>query len=242
MLPFLYVYHYYGSGMSGYYYYYFLLVVPVVILSLIAQQRVNSAYRHYSKVNNMRGITGAMAAEEVLRRNGINNVRIERIHGKLTDHYDPRDNVIRLSDGVYGSCSVAAVGIACHEAGHAVQHAEGYTPIKIRNTILKPAQIGSQAAIPIAILGLILGFSSLVYFGIFLYIFIMLFQLATLPVEFNASNRAVKIIESTGMLSGEELNGTKRVLRAAAMTYVASFAVTAANLLRLILLANNRRR
>lgn len=242
MLQFLYYYPYMSSGTRGYYSYYFILVVPVLIVSLIAQQRVNSAYKRYSSVNNMHGLTGAAAAENVLRKYGINNVRIEHIPGKMTDNFDPRDNVIRLSDGVYGSCSIAAIGIACHEAGHAVQYATGYTPIKIRNAILRPAQIGSQAALPIAILGLFLGFQGLVYVGIFLYIFIMLFQLATLPVEFNASKTAIKVIEETGMLSEDEAYGSKKVLRAAAMTYVASFAVTAANLLRLLLLANNRRR
>ena len=243
MLQFLYSYYPYMSGStgSGYYYYYFVLVVPVLILSLIAQSRVNSAYREYSQINNMRGLTGAGAAALVLQYYGITNVRIERIQGKLTDNYDPRDNVIRLSDGVFGSCSVAAVGIACHEAGHAAQHALGYKPIKIRNAILMPAQIGSRAAMPIAIIGLFMGLTPLIYVGIFLYIFIMLFQLVTLPVEFNASNRAIKVIEETNMLDGNEIDGSKRVLKAAAMTYVASFAVTAANLLRLLLMANRRR-
>lgn len=222
-------------------YYYFILIVPVLIISLIAQGRVNSAYKRFSMVQNMRGLTGAQAAQAILQYYGVQGVRIERIRGRLNDHYDPRDNVIRLSDGVYGSCSVAAIGIACHEAGHAAQHAENYMPIRFRNSLLLPAQIGSNAAIPLAILGIFLGSQILMNFGIFLYAAVMLFQLATLPVEFNASRRALSVIESTGMLSAEEANGAGKVLRAAAMTYVAAFAMSAANLLRLLLLARNRR-
>ncbi len=222
-------------------YYYFILIVPVLIISLIAQGRVNSAYKRFSMVQNMRGLTGAQAAQAILQYYGVQGVRIEHIRGRLNDHYDPRDNVIRLSDGVYGSCSVAAIGIACHEAGHAAQHAENYMPIRFRNSLLLPAQIGSNAAIPLAILGIFLGSQILMNFGIFLYAAVMLFQLATLPVEFNASRRALSVIESTGMLSAEEANGAGKVLRAAAMTYVAAFAMSAANLLRLLLLARNRR-
>lgn len=222
-------------------YYYFILIVPVLIISLIAQGRVNSAYKRFSMVQNMRGLTGAQAAQAILQYYGVQGVRIEHIRGRLNDHYDPRDNVIRLSDGVYGSCSVAAIGIACHEAGHAAQHAENYMPIRFRNSLLLPAQIGSNAAIPLAILGIFLGSQILMNFGIFLYAAVMLFQLATLPVEFNASHRALSVIESTGMLSAEEANGAGKVLRAAAMTYVAAFAMSAANLLRLLLLARNRR-
>lgn len=222
-------------------YYYLILVVPVVIVSLVVQARVNSAYKRFSKVNNLHGITGAMAAESVLKYYNISNVQIEHVHGRMTDHYDPRANAIRLSDGVYGSCSVAAIGIACHEAGHAAQHALGYKPIKIRNSLLLPCNIGSRAAMPLAILGIIFGSQILMNLGIILFIFIMLFQLVTLPVEFNASNRAIKVITETGMLRADELSGAKSVLHAAAMTYVASFAVTAANLARLILLSNRRR-
>lgn len=223
-------------------YYYLILIVPVLIISMIAQARVNSAYRRFSKQNNLRGITGADAAQRVLAFYGITDVRIEHIKGKLNDHYDPAENVIRLSDGVYGGCSVAAVGIACHEAGHAAQHAQGYSPIKLRNALLGPCRIGSQAALPLAIFGLIFNSGTLIYVGIFLYLFVMLFQLVTLPVEFNASNRAIHVIEETGMLSETEFDGAKAVLKAAAMTYVASFAMTAASILRLLLLANNRRR
>lgn len=221
-------------------YYYLLLVVPALLLSLIAQARVQSAYKRYSKLPNLRGLTGARAAEAVLAHYGVQGVRIEHVRGRLNDHYDPRDNVIRLSDGVYGGCSVAAVGIACHEAGHAAQYALGYVPIRVRNGLLRPAQIGSQISWLLAIVGLFLGSQPLVLFGIILYVAVMLFQLITLPVEFNASRRALAVIDETGLLSGAERDGAAKVLRAAAMTYVAAFAVTAANLLRLLLLANRR--
>ncbi len=221
-------------------YYYFILIVPVLIVSLIAQARVNSAYNRYSGVNNMRGLTGAAAAQAVLDFYGVQGVRIEHIRGKLNDHYDPKTNVIRLSDGVYGSCSIAAVGIACHEAGHAAQHAEGYSPIKVRNALLLPAQIGSNAAIPLAIIGIFFGSQFLMNFGIFLYAAVMLFQLFTLPVEFNASRRALSVIQDTGLLAQSETDGAQKVLRAAAMTYVAAFAMSAANLLRLLLLTKRR--
>ena len=223
-------------------YYYFILIVPVLLLSLIAQGRVNSIYKRFAAVNNMRGLTGAAAAQAVLNFYGVHDVRIEHIHGHLSDHYDPRDNVIRLSDGVFGSCSVAAVGIACHEAGHAAQHAQGYVPIKLRNAFLTPARLGSQAGLPLAIIGIFLGSQFLINFGILLYVAVMLFQLLTLPVEFNASRRAIDVIEQQGMLSEQETADAGKVLRAAAMTYVASFAMSAANLLRLLLLASNRRR
>lgn len=222
-------------------YYYFILIVPVLIISLITQAGVNSAYNRFSRVQNRRGLTGAMAAQAVLDFYGVQGVRIEHVRGRLNDHYDPRGNVIRLSDGVYGSCSIAAVGIACHEAGHAAQYAEEYTPIRIRNAFLLPAQIGSNAAIPLAILGVFLGSQFLMNFGIILYTTVMLFQLCTLPVEFNASHRALSVIENAGLLSAGEFSGAQKVLRAAAMTYVASFAMSAANLLRLILLSGKRR-
>ncbi len=221
-------------------YYYFILIVPVLIVSLIAQARVNAAYNRFSRVNNMRGLTGAAAAQAVLDFYGVQGVRIEHIRGKLNDHYDPKTNVIRLSDGVYGSCSIAAVGVACHEAGHAAQHAEGYSPIQVRNALLLPAQIGSNAAIPLAFVGLFLGSQLLMNLGIFLYAAVMLFQLITLPVEFNASRRALSVIRDTGLLAQAETDGAQKVLRAAAMTYVASFAMSAASLLRLILLAKRR--
>lgn len=228
--------------LSNYTVSYFVLIVPVIILSMIASVRVKSAYSRYAQVGNRRGLTGAQAAQAVLDFYGIRDVAIQRIDGELTDNFNPKTKIISLSNGVYGSCSIAAVGIACHEAGHAAQHAQGYSPIKIRNAFLLPARIGSNAAMPLAILGLILGLRGLVTIGIFLYCFIMLFQLVTLPVEFNASGRAIKVIEQQGLLYDDEIGGAKRVLKAAAMTYVAAFASSAASLLRLILLANGRRR
>ena len=230
------------SNVSIDYISYFVLIVPVIILSTIASARVKSAYKRYAQVGNRRGLTGAQAAQAVLDFYGIRDVVIQRIDGELTDNFNPKTKIISLSNGVYGSCSIAAVGIACHEAGHAAQHALGYSPIKVRNALLLPANIGSKLAIPLAIIGLILGFLGLVYFGIFLYCFIMLFQLVTLPVEFDASKRAIKVIEQQGMLADDEIGGAKKVLKAAAMTYVAAFAATAATLLRFLLMARGRRR
>ncbi len=229
------------GGITYYNLSYFVLIVPIIIISLIVQARVKSAYRKYARVFNQRGITGAMAAQMVLNYYGISNVMIQRIDGELTDNFNPTTNTISLSSEVYGSCSVAAVGIACHEAGHAAQYAQDYSPIKIRNSFIKPAQIGSRLAVPLAILGYILGFQGLIVFGIALYAFIMLFQLFTLPVEFNASSRAIQVISQQGLLNESELGGAKAVLKAAAMTYVASFAASALSLLRLLLLAGRRK-
>lgn len=222
-------------------YYYIILVLPMVILSMIASAKVNSSFKKYSKVMSSRRITGAQAAFEVLRFYGITNVQIERVSGNLTDHFDPKSNVIRLSDNVYNSTSVAAIGVACHEAGHAAQYAQGYSPIKIRNTVLPLANIGSKAGIPLAIIGLALSFEPLALAGIIFFSFAVLFQLITLPVEFNASKRALNVISDVDILSEEEKKGAKSVLSAAAMTYVAALAVSIANLLRLILSMNRRR-
>lgn len=231
--------------MNGYYYmsnyYYIILVLPMVILSMIASMRVNSAFKKYSQVLSSRRITGAQAAFEILRYYGITNVQIERVSGNLTDHFDPKANVIRLSDKVYNSTSVAAIGVACHEAGHAAQYAQGYSPIKIRNTILPLANIGSKAGIPLAILGLALSFEPLALAGVIFFTFAVIFQLVTLPVEFNASKRAITVIGEVDLLNEEEKKGAKNVLSAAAMTYVAALAVSVANLLRLILSMNRRR-
>ena len=231
--------------MSGYYYmsnyYYIVLVLPMVILSMIASAKVNSSFKKYSQVLSSRRITGAQAAFEILRYYGITNVQIERVSGNLTDHFDPRANVIRLSDKVYNSTSVAAIGVACHEAGHAAQYAQGYTPIKIRNTILPVANIGSKWGIPLAFIGLALSFEPLALAGIIFFSFAILFQLVTLPVEFNASKRAITVIGEADLLNEEEKKGAKNVLTAAAMTYVAALAVSVANLLRLILSMNRRR-
>uniref|UniRef100_UPI003FEE1A31 zinc metallopeptidase n=1 Tax=Candidatus Fimivicinus sp. TaxID=3056640 RepID=UPI003FEE1A31 len=222
-------------------YYYLILVVPAMILALIAQIGVKRAYLKYAQVRVMSGMTGADAAMNVLRHYGLMDVRIEHVAGNLTDHYDPRANVIRLSDGVYGSASVAAIGVACHEAGHAVQHAKGYLPIKIRNAILLVCNLGSKLGIPLAVAGLIFGADLLVNVGLLLYSLVVIFQLATLPVEFNASRRAIRVIDDTGMLSQDEIPGAQSVLRAAAMTYVASLVVSLANLLRLLAIFAGRR-
>lgn len=225
---------------------YLLLVVPAFILSLIAQAKVKSTYAKMSKVRNTSGYTGAQAAAAVLRYYGISDVHIVETTGKLSDHFDPRQKVIRLSKEVYYGNSVASVGIACHEAGHAAQHAQGYVPIKVRNAIIPVCNIGSYLGIPLAFAGYFLGFEPLVLIGLGLYSLIAVFQLVTLPVEFNASSRAVKVIDEAGLLrSEEEINGTKKVLSAAAMTYVAALAVTLANLLRFAILflgRGNRRR
>ena len=220
--------------------YYIVLVVPMIIISLIAQSSVKSNYRRFSKIANSRGLTGAMAAEKLLSHYGIKNVRIEPVAGELSDHYDPRNNVIRLSEGVFNTASVSAVCIACHEAGHASQHAEGYTPIKIRDSIIPVCNIGSHIGLPLAIAGYIFGIEPLITIGIILYSLVFVFQLVTLPVEFNASSRALKFIEETGMLSEDEHKGAKKVLKAAAMTYVAAAATTLANILRLILRMRRR--
>ena len=229
----------------GYYYYdiyYIILVLPMVIFSLIASVKVKSTFNKYSGVRSIRGLTGAQAASEVLRFYGINDVKIEHVSGELTDHYDPKANVIRLSDKVYNSTSVASIGVACHEAGHAAQYAQGYVPVKLRSVIYPACSIGSKIGIPIAILGLVFSFDFLITIGIAFFGLAVFFQIVTLPVEFNASRRAVKVIDEMGILQTEELKGTKKVLTAAALTYVASLAVSVANLLRLILLTNRRRR
>lgn len=231
--------------MSGSLWTYLVLVVPAFMLSLWAQIRVQTTYSKMRKVSNSAGITGAQAAAAVLRHYGIFNVSIEETQGKLSDHYDPRTNVIRLSRDVYYGTSVAAVGIACHEAGHAAQHAEGYMPIKVRNAVIPVCNIGSYIGLPLAFLGYYLSFEPVIYIGLGLYSLIAVFQLVTLPVEFNASSRALSVITETGMLrNGSEYDGAKKVLKAAAMTYVAALAVTLANVLRyaVLLLGNNRRK
>lgn len=222
--------------------YYLLLCVPALLLSLLAQWKVKSSYRKYSQIGNTRGLTGAAAAKRVLDFYGIYDVRIERVSGKLTDHFDPTNKVIRLSSGVFDGISIAAVGIACHEAGHAAQHAEGYTPIKIRSAIIPITRFGSTAGIFIALLGYLLAFDPLVSIGLLLYFFIVLFQLVTLPVEFNASSRAIKVISETNMLTAAELPQAKNMLSAAAMTYVAALIVSFANFLRILLRFSGRRR
>ena len=219
-----------------------------IIFSLWASSSVNSTFQKYSQQLSIRRITGAQAAQRVLAHNGVSGVRIERISGNLTDHYDPTANVIRLSDSVYDATSTAAIGVACHEAGHAVQYAQNYAPIKLRATIIPLTNFGSKIAMPLILAGILLtflGFFStvLVYLGIACFGLSLVFQLITLPVEFDASNRAMQAIENAGLLTAEEQKGAKKTLKAAAMTYVAATAVSLAQLLRLILLfGGNRRR
>lgn len=221
-------------------YYYIILVIPAMIIAAWAQFKVKSTYNKFSKVDNSRRITGAYAAQAILSHYGISDVRIEQVAGKLSDHYDPKAKVIRLSEGVYNSTSIAAVGIACHEAGHAAQHAEGYKPIKIRNSLVPVCNIGSTLGIPLAIAGYFFGFQPLVTVGLLLYAAIFVFQVVTLPVEFNASRRAIDVIGDRGLLADDEVPKAKKVLSAAAMTYVASMIVALANLLRLVLRFRSR--
>ena len=211
--------------MSGYfqaYLNYYLFMLPGIIISIWASIRVKSAFSRYSRVSNSRGLTGADAAMAVLRANGVSNVRIERVSGELTDHYDPRTNVIRLSDSVYGSASVAAVGVAAHEAGHAVQYAHNYGPVKLRSAIIPVCNFGAKLSLPLIIIGSLLLSDWLILAGIALFALSVLFQVVTLPVELNASRRALSAIEQEGLLRSEERTGAKKVLSAAAMTYVAS--------------------
>ena len=233
-----------------YYYFdwtYVVLVLPCVLLSLWASANVNSTFRKYSRQYSSRRLTGAEAAQRVLSANGVSGVRIERISGNLTDHYDPRTNVIRLSDGVYDNTSTAAIGVACHEAGHAVQYAQDYAPIKLRAAIIPVTNFGSQLAMPLILLGIVLSaFGSmsdlLIYLGIGCFGLSLVFQLVTLPVEFNASRRALVAIEEGELLTDEELMGARKTLRAAALTYVAATAVALAQLLRLLAIFGGRRR
>ena len=227
-----------------------LILIPAMIFAFWAQIRVKSTFNKYAKVYNRRGLTGAEAARQVLDANGLHNVTIERIHGELTDHYDPKANVIRLSDAVYASRGIAALGVAAHEAGHAVQHAKGYAPIKVRAAIIPLTRFGSMLAMPLFIIGMIFAQGAyaaggigdiLMLTGILFFSFSTLFQLVTLPTEFNASARAVRALEDGGLLADDELPAAKATLSAAAMTYVAALASSLASLLRLILIFNRRR-
>lgn len=232
---------YYGFDLT-----YLVLVLPCVIFSVIASARVNSTFNRYSKVLSRRHITGAQAAQRVLSANGVSGVRIERISGNLTDHFDPRTNIIRLSDSVYDATSVAAIGVACHEAGHAVQYARHYAPIKLRAAIIPITNIGSKLAMPLILLGVLFSFGEsvsygFVYAGIACFGLSLVFQLVTLPVEFNASRRAMNAISSAELLTEEEQRGARKTLTAAAMTYVAATAVALAQLLRLLMIFGRRR-
>ncbi len=221
---------------------YLILSLAVVILSLWAQGSVKSTYAKYSKVKSKRGYTGAAIAHNILMKNNITDVRVGQIKGTLTDHYSPKEKIIRLSEGVHDSDSVAAIGIAAHEAGHTCQHYQNYIFIKLRNAVLPVAQIGSSAAIPLVILGVALSFGFLVKIGVWVFFAVVLFQLITLPVELNASNRAMKILKESNYLDEEELKGTRKVLTAAAMTYVVALASSLVQFLRILSIANRRRR
>ena len=227
-----------------------LVLIPAMIFAFWAQMRVNSTFKKYAKIPSRRGLTGAEAARRVLDANGLRHITIERVHGHLTDHFDPTAGVIRLSDATYASTSVAAIGVAAHEAGHAVQHAEGYVPIKVRSAIIPLTRFGSFLAMPLFLIGLFLGSGSYLGYGIgtifmvtgiLFFSFSTLFQLVTLPTEFNASARAMKALEDGGLLTADELPAAKATLSAAAMTYVAALASSLASLLRLILIFNRRR-
>lgn len=227
--------------MFFYDYYYLILVVPAILISLYAQMKVTSTYKKYSQVLSQNAKTATQVTRMILDMNGLQSVKIESVSGKLSDHYDPRANVIRLSDSVRSDISVASIGVAAHEAGHAIQHAQGYTPIKLRNAILPVANIGSKLSIPLILLGIILSFEPLVTVGIVAFSAVLLFQVVTLPVEFNASRRALMTLSQNNILKGEELSGAKRVLSAAALAYVAAVLVSLAQLLRLLLINRNRR-
>lgn len=226
-----------------------ILLLPAMLLSLYAQYKVKSTFSRYSTVRNSRNLTGRDVAERILHGAGIFDVRIEHIRGSLTDHYSPKEKVLRLSDDVYNSTSIAAIGVAAHECGHAIQHDTGYSPLTLRNSIVPIVNIGSQAAMPLFMLGLILGFSEglsigtlLVQIGILLFTGVVFFQFLTLPVEFNASKRATDILLASGYLDSKEISPAKKVLRAAALTYIAAAAVALANLIRLILISKSRKR
>ena len=235
-------YYYYSHDSGG-----LLLVLVCAVFAMWASHNVNSTFKRYSKQNSIRRITGAQAAQRVLSANGVHGVRIERVSGSLTDHFDPRTNVIRLSESVHDSTSTAAIGVACHEAGHAVQYALGYAPIKLRAAVIPLTNFGTKIAWPLMLLGLLLSsmsyaFYNLVYVGIACFSLSLVFQLITLPVEFNASRRALVAIEEGQLLTDDELVGARKTLRAAALTYVAAAATSLAQLLRLISIYGRRRR
>lgn len=229
----------------------YILVLIGAVLCIAASRKVNSTYQKYSRVRARRGMTGAQAAQRILQMSGINDVQIQHVSGELTDHYDPSKKVLRLSDTVYDSQSVAAIGVAAHECGHALQHKEGYFPLKFRSALVPAANIGSKLGLPLVILGLVLGvgfdlpgggYFSLAQIGIWVFSLAVLFQVVTLPVEFNASGRALKMLGSYGIMTDDEVDDCKHVLGAAALTYVAAAASSVLQLLRLIILSGNRRR
>ncbi|MDY3032076.1 MAG: zinc metallopeptidase [Clostridia bacterium] len=232
----------YGLGYGMYFDPTYVLVIFAFLLTMFASFGVKATFNRYDKIKSARGITGAMAARRILDANGLQHIRIERVGGNLTDHYSPKENVIRLSDATYNSDSVAAIGVAAHECGHAVQYKVGYAPIKIRNSIVPIVNIGNMFSMPLFIIGIILGMTRLAFAGAILFGLVLVFQLITLPVEINASRRAMQTLDSMAILESDELTGAKKTLTAAAMTYVASAAATALQLLRLLMIINNRRR
>ena len=229
--------YYYGFDLS-----YLVLVVPAILLGLWAQARVQSTYARYSQVRAVRGITADQVARRILDATGLRDVSIQRIAGSLTDHYDPRERVVRLSETVYGSPSIAAIGVAAHEVGHAVQHATGYAPLKLRTAIVSVTNIGSTLSMPLILIGILLNSSRLALVGVALFGLVAVFQLVTLPVEFNASSRALATLDGMDILGREELGGARQVLTAAALTYVAALIQSLAQLLRLLLLVGGNRR
>ena len=232
---------YFFYGNSDSLWTYFIFVLPAIILAMWASANVNSTFKKYSKVKSNSGYTGYDAARKILDANGLYDVKIEHISGNLTDHYDPKAKVIRLSQQVYSNNSAAAIGVAAHEAGHAVQHAKKYAPLSIRNAIIPICSIGSNLAMPLVLLGIVMNMFGLCYIGIIAFSLSTVFQLITLPVEFNASRRAILALEGSGRFSNEDLKSASKTLRAAALTYVAALAVSLANLLRLIALVGRRR-
>lgn len=230
--------------MPGMYHYYFdptyVLVIIGAVICMVASANVSHTYRKYSAMRTVRGLPSQEVAAQMLREAGITDVRIERIAGDLTDHYDPRNKVLRLSDSVYGSSSVAAVGVAAHECGHAIQHKVGYVPIKVRNAIVPVVNLGSKLSWPVIILGVILSSVGMIKIGILLFALTLAFQVVTLPVEFNASGRALRVLKARGILYDNELSGARKVLGAAAMTYVTSTISTILQLLRLVLIFGRR--
>ncbi len=232
--------YYYGYGLDWTY----ILVIIGAVISMIASSRVNSEFKKFSRVASRSGLTGAQAAMELLHSQGIYDVSVQHIAGNLTDHFDPRNKTVSLSDPVYNSTSLAAIGVAAHECGHAMQHAKGYAPLAIRSALVPVANIGSTLSWPLIIIGLLIGGSPstfLINMGIIFFMGALLFQIVTLPVEFNASARALRLLQSTGMMAQDEVSGSRRVLKAAALTYVAAVAASILQLLRLLAIANRRR-
>lgn len=220
----------------------YILVLIGALISMVASINVNSTYRRFSTVMSMRGVRAEEAAQRILHDAGIYDVRIERIRGELTDHYSPSEKVLRLSDAVYGSTSVAAIGVAAHECGHAIQHKVGYVPLSLRALSVPVANIGSKLSWPLILIGLLIGYTPLAQIGVILFLAVVLFQLITLPVEFNASHRALQVLKQDSMLSMDELSGARKVLTAAALTYVAALFSTILQLLRLVMIVNGGRR